>query len=281
MATGAQNPGDAGVPLARRGVSGAPRVGCVHPSHDAPPLAPGDGIFESVKVVEGRAFALDRHLARLFASARALGIAVAEDDVHRAVGVALLGCALPLGRLRVICSGAGDPGRAVVSVDLDPLPARTGPAAVVTAPFTVDERGPLTGHKTTAYADHVAALGYARSRGADEAVLANRRGDLCEATASNLFYVVDGELCTPSLASGCLPGITRALVLEWAGAREVDAPLELVREHATEVFLTSSTRDVQPVRRWDARELGAPGPVTLAVRQAWLERSGELLSAPM
>ena len=72
---------------------------------------------------------------------------------------------------------------------------------------------------------------------------------------------VDGRLLTPSLASGCLPGVTRSLVLELTGAEE--AVLEMsVLATADEVFLTSSTRDVQPVAQVDGRPLPAPGPVT-------------------
>ncbi len=93
-------------------------------------------------------------------------------------------------------------------------------------------------------------------------MFANLQGHLCEGTGTNLFYVVDGELRTPTLASGCLAGITRRLVLDWYGATEVDAPLDDVVQQASEVFVASTTRDVQAVHRWDDRELDAPGPVT-------------------
>ncbi len=73
--------------------------------------------------------------------------------------------------------------------------------------------------------------------------------------------MIDGEARTPSLASGCLAGVTRALLLEWCDVVEVDEPLGVLDE-AEEVFLVSTTRDVQPVRRIDDRVLAAPGPVT-------------------
>ena len=111
-----------------------------------------------------------------------------------------------------------------------------------------------------------------RQQGASEAIFANLAGHLCEGTGSNVFYVVDGELRTPTLASGCLAGVTRALILEWYGGREVDEPIEVV-ERASEVFLASTTRDVQAVARWDGRELAAPGPVTAEVAGA-VARSG-------
>ncbi len=94
--------------------------------------------------------------------------------------------------------------------------------------------------------------------------MGDTRGRLCEGTGSNVFVVVDGRLTTPTLDTGCLPGVTRALVLEWSDAVEQDMPFEDLAA-AEEVFITSSTRDVQPVHRIDGRTLAAPGPVTAAV----------------
>ncbi len=107
---------------------------------------------------------------------------------------------------------------------------------VVTVPWPRNERGALAGLKTTSYAENVVALAYAQERGASEAIFANLAGHLCEGTGSNVFYVVDGELRTPTLAAGCLAGISRALLLEWYGGREVDEPVEVLAE-AEEVFL--------------------------------------------
>ncbi|MEK8173233.1 aminotransferase class IV [Streptomyces sp. M19] len=84
-------------------------------------------------------------------------------------------------------------------------------------------------------------------------------GALCEGTGSNVFVVVDGELHTPPLASGCLAGITRALTIEWTGAKETELPFEVLGT-AEEIFLTSTLRDVQAVHRLDTRTLSAaPG----------------------
>ena len=134
-------------------------------------------------------------------------------------------------------------------------------ARVAVVPWPRNERGALAGLKTTSYAENVIALAEAKRRGATEAVFANLAGHLCEGTGTNVFYVVDGELRTPTLASGCLAGVTRGLILEWVGGREVDEPIEVL-EQASEIFLASTTRDVQGVARWDDRELEAPGPVT-------------------
>ncbi|MCC3778960.1 aminotransferase class IV, partial [Streptomyces sp. UNOB3_S3] len=152
----------------------------------------------------------------------------------------------------------------------------TAPApatAAVTVPWTRNERGALAGAKSTSYAENVVALAHARAHGATEALFANTVGALCEGTGSNVFVVLDGELHTPTLSSGCLPGITRALVVEWAGAKETELPFDVL-ERAEEVFLTSSLRDVQAVRALDGRQLpGAPGPVTAKAMRIFEERS--------
>jgi branched-chain amino acid aminotransferase len=244
----------------------------------------GDGVFEAIKVVDGLPFALDRHLERLGRSAA--GLALPEVDgtaVRRGVAAVLDGADLPLGRIRItytggpapMGSGRGDapPTLVVVADAMREWPAST---AVATVPWPRNERGALAGLKTTSYAENVVALAAAQARGASEAIFANLAGHLCEGTGSNVFYVVDGELRTPTLASGCLAGVTRALILEWYGGREVDEPIEVVGT-ASEVFLASTTRDAQAVSRWDDRELAAPGPVTTEVRETWRRREPELL----
>jgi branched-chain amino acid aminotransferase len=242
-------------------------------------LTVGDGVFESVKVLDGRPFALTRHLDRLATSARGLGLpALDADAVRRGVAEVLAGWDLPLGRIRItytggvapLGSGRGDqpPTLVVVADVLQPAP---DVASVVVVPWPRNERGALAGLKTTSYAENVVALAYAAARGAGEALFANTVGNLCEGTGSNVFYVVDGELRTPTLESGCLAGVTRALLLEWYGAREIDEPVDVLAE-AEEVFLASTTRDVQPVLRCQDRTLPAPGPVTAACMKVWAER---------
>jgi branched-chain amino acid aminotransferase len=242
----------------------------------------GDGVFEALKVLDGVPFALTRHLARLTRSAMGLGLPpVDEDDVRRGIAAVLDGERIPLGRLRItytagpapMGSGRGEaPPTLVVVVDaLRRWPETT---AVVTVPWPRNEKGALAGLKTTSYAENVVALAAAQERGATEAVFANLAGHLCEGTGSNVFYVLDGELRTPTLDSGCLAGVTRALVLEWYGGREVDVPIEMIQK-AEEIFLVSTTRDVQAVHRWNERELVAPGPVTRDVARMWAQRERE------
>jgi branched-chain amino acid aminotransferase len=246
-------------------------------------LTVGDGIFETVKSVDGKPFALTRHLDRLARSARGLGLPEPDlDEVRRACDAVLEANPMPLGRLRITYTGGlsplgsdrGEHGPTLV-VALGEAARRPDSTATVTVPWTRNERGALTGLKTTSYAENVVALARAREQGASEALFANTVGQLCEGTGSNVFVVLDGEIHTPPVASGCLAGITRALTVEWTGAKETDLPLDVL-ERADEIFLTSTLRDVQAVHRVDTRELpGAPGPVTAKAMRVFEERAGD------
>ncbi|WP_327405382.1 aminodeoxychorismate lyase [Streptomyces sp. NBC_01288] len=246
-------------------------------------LTVGDGIFETVKATDGRTFALTRHLDRLTRSARGLGLPDPDlDEVRRGCAAVLDANPMPLGRLRITYTGGhgplgsdrGEHGPTLV-VALGEAKRRPDSTAAVTVPWTRNERGALTGLKTTSYAENVVALARAHQHGASEALFANTVGQLCEGTGSNVFVVLDGEIHTPPVTSGCLAGITRALTVDWTGAKETDLPLDVL-ERADEVFLTSSLRDVQAVDLVDERQLpGAAGPVTAKAMRVFDERSGD------
>jgi branched-chain amino acid aminotransferase len=241
----------------------------------------GDGVFETVKAIEGRPFALRRHLDRLERSARGLGLPAPDrDEVERACAAVLEANPVALGRLRITFTGGvaplgsdrGDAGPTLV-VALGEVARRPDAAAVVTVPWTRNEHSATAGLKTTSYAENVIALARAHEHGASEALLANTAGQLCEGTGSNVFVVVQGRLLTPPLSSGCLAGVTRALVLQWTDAEEADLPYSVLEE-AEEVFLTGTLRDVQGVSRVDQRELpDAPGPVTQKVMELFSQHA--------
>jgi len=248
-------------------------------------LTVGDGVFETCSVADGRAFALTRHLRRLARSATGLGLAVPDEDEIRAGITAVLAAGGPdLGRVRVtVTAGPGPLGsnRSAPGTSRQTVIVLAGPAVrpltvrVARVPWVRNERSAVAGLKTTSYAENVVALAYAVERGADEALLANTVGDLCEGTGSNVFVERGGELVTPALASGCLAGITRELVLEWglaAGlpvreARPGELPFTVLDDvlggaRGTGLALSSTIRDLVPVVNLDGIDIPA-GPISL------------------
>lgn len=230
-------------------------------------LVVGDGAFETLKTVRGEPLAVTRHLRRLERSLSALSIAVPTDETLRhAIDACLRAAGSGEQRIRLTVTaghgslGSGAPdGPPTIICATTPLNPPGAPTAV-TVPWTRNERGATAGLKTTSYAENVRALRAAHDAGAGEAIFANTVGHLCEGTGTNIFVVIDGECLTPSLASGCLAGVTRELVVETSIVTETDLPLEVLAT-ADEIFLTSSTRDVQALERIDDRTLEA-GPVT-------------------
>lgn len=231
----------------------------------------GDGVFETLKVIDGQPFAPTRHLERLERSATGLGLdlPVSYDKLRAAMDEVVAEVGPDAGRIRITLSGGPAPlgsGRGVEGPTLVVVAATTSPmepdTTAVTVPWPRNERSAVAGLKTTSYAENVVALAEAAKLGATEAILPNLAGDLCEGTGSNVFVVLDGRLITPSLLAGPLAGVTRALVLEEVpGADEEDIPMARLAD-ASEVFLTSSVREVQALRALDGRDLpGAAGPV--------------------
>ncbi len=202
---------------------------------------------------------------------------------------AVLGAGEPIefGRVRITVTGGAGPlssdrndSPATIIVATTPSQAHAPSAAVVTVPWVRNERAATAGLKTTSYAENVIAITHARSLGAEEALLANTRGELCEGTASNVFVVTDGVLRTPPLDSGCLAGITRELAIEWCRAAGIEVveevlPFDVLRS-ADEVIISNSSRDMQGVHLVDDRSLVAPGPVTARVVDVWRTAEADL-----
>ena len=238
----------------------------------------GDGVFETMKVVDGTAFALTRHLRRLRFSADGLRMLPPDDQRIRHAVAAVLDADPDAGKLRItwssgvgpLGSSRGDgPGTLIVATEA--VSAWPVVEAVHLCRWARNEHGALVGLKTTSYAENVLALEAAHDRGCSEALFANTAGDLCEGTGTNVFLVVDGELVTPPLSSGCLAGVTRELLLEEMAVTERPVnPDEFAR--SSEAFLTSSTRDVNAIAQVDDLVLPeAPGPVTVAAQAAFAD----------
>jgi branched-chain amino acid aminotransferase len=242
-------------------------------------LLTGDGVFETLKVEGGVPFALRRHLERLARSAAGLALDVPAPATVRAALAEVIGAnGISEGVARITLTG----GPAPLGSDRGPAgptlivacgpPRGWGPAAAVAvAPWPRNERSALAGLKTVSYAENVIALRWARERNAEEAVFGNLGGHLCEGTGTNVFVGVGGRMLTPPLTSGCLAGVTRDLLLELGVVEEEELPLSALGE-AGEAFLTSSTRDVQPISTVDGVPLPAtPGPLTKAAMDAFAD----------
>jgi branched-chain amino acid aminotransferase len=244
-------------------------------------LTTGDGVFETIKVEDGRPFAVRRHLERLVHSAVGLGLPTPDVAAIEAGIEAVVEPGTQFARLRITYTGGVSPlssdrgtSGPTILIATQEIQRPSATSAIVTVPWIRNERSAVAGLKTTSYAENVRALAYAKERGASEAIFANTIGNLAEGTGSNIFCVYDGELVTPTLASGALAGVTRGLILEWFGGVERDVPLQQLFE-AEEIFLTSTTRDVQGIHRVDDRDLTAPGTITAQVAKIFTERSAE------
>lgn len=233
-------------------------------------LLTGDGVFETLKAYGGTPFAIRRHLARLGHSASGMGLSVpSEEALRQAMAEVLEANDLSDARVRITITGGpaplgSDRGTSGPTVIVAASPLSTWPDTtdVVVLPWPKNERSALTGLKTTSYGENVVALTYAKERSAGEGLFPNLAGNLCEGTGSNVFLVLDGRLVTPPLSAGCLEGVTRDLVIDLTGAEERDVPMAALFG-AEEAFLTSTTREVQPIRAVDGHVLpAAPGPRT-------------------
>ena len=241
----------------------------------------GDGVFETLKVVEGVPLALTRHLDRLSRSCEVLGLEPPDLDAIRAAVADVVASepeAARLGRLRVTRTGgvgplASDrtPGAGTTIVAINPMQPWPATTSAVVVPWVRNERSAVVGAKTTSYAENVVALAWAHERGYSEGLFLNSIGSVCEGTGTNVFTVKDSWVRTPPLSSGCLAGITRELLLEWGMAVEADLTLEDL-ENADEVFLTSSTRDVHPVTKLGDRVWESPGSETREVATRFIRR---------
>ena len=225
----------------------------------------GDGVFEVVRVYDGRPFALAQHLDRLERSASNLRLgrevprARIEEDA--ALLVAERGGEAFDGLVRIVLTRGGR--QLLLTEPLPPAPEQARLGFVTFAPTRL-----LDGVKSLSYAANMLAGRLARERGFDEALLVTPHGRVLEAPTASLFYVADdGVLCTPPLEDHILASITRDAVLRLTGAQERAVSITEMRG-CGEAFLASTTREVQPVAAIEDTEMNAPGEHTRAAAAA-------------
>jgi branched-chain amino acid aminotransferase len=223
-------------------------------------LLRGDGVFEVMRVYQGAPFALDAHLARMERSAANLRLALPDIDVIREEALALINRrGGPFdGALRILVTRGGR--RLLLT---EPLPASSAAPSVRLGVVTYSPSRVLDGIKSLSYAGNMLAGRLAQERGFDEALLVTPHGRVLEAPTSSIFWVESsGTICTPPLDEHILASITRDRVLRLLDAEERPATLDDVQS-ASEVFLASTTREVQAIAAIEDRELAAaPGDVT-------------------
>ena len=245
-------------------------------------LLTGDGVFETMIAYGTTPFAFSRHYARLKRSASVFGLKVpAAEELRAACEGVIEANEVSPARLRITVTGGraplgsekGDAVETVIVAAGEP-PVQPPHSDVITVPYSRNEHGALVGLKTTSYGENVVALASAHAKGAREAIFGNTQGSLCEGTGSNIFIVRDGHLITPPLSAGCLPGVTRALVIDLCGSlgievKEVDTPLAELTQ-ADSAFLSSTLREVQPIATVDGETLREVGcELTLKLREAF------------
>jgi branched-chain amino acid aminotransferase len=223
----------------------------------------GDGAFEVIRLYAGRPYALDDHVDRLQRSAAALRL---EFDAMalRAEIDALLAEAGPVeGQLRLIVTRGG---RRIAATEPIPTHAETVKVGSVTYQTTII----LNGVKSLSYGANMLATRLAKEAGADEALLVRPDGIVLEPPTSSIFWVAEGELRTTALAEGVLASITRdRLIKAVPGVQEGAWTLDQVKG-ASEAFLASTVREVQPVSAIDDAVLPAtPGPRTREAQEAF------------
>ena len=241
----------------------------------------GLGLFETFRTWEGVPVFLPRHLARLSASAEALGIPLDSGMLPEGGAVAALLTADEFSTeamLRITLTGGTGNG-STLWMRASPLPPPTPPGgiSVVMCPWAIAEGDPLARHKTLNYWMRRLAFEDARSRGADEALMATADGRIWEGSRTNLFVVSGDRLVTPPLSGPVLPGVMRAAVL----AAAIDMGLEVVEaaiepgelESAGEVFLTNSVRGVMPLRTLSGGQIASGSSWGETLSRHSLERS--------
>jgi branched-chain amino acid aminotransferase len=251
--------------------------GSISPTADAVIALPddslyrGDGVFEVIRLYRGRPFALDQHLDRLERSAAAIELPVPRDSLETEISALLERNGGEDAQLRLLLTRGG---RRIALIE----PLADWGETVRLATITYEPSVILTGVKSLSYGANMQATRLAKERGADEALLVRTNGIVLEAPTSTIFWHSAGALRTPSLETGILDSITRRMLVGALDVVEGELDLDDVLG-ASEAFLASTTREVQPVSAIDEVAF-EPGPRTAEAQQAFADAVQAALGAP-
>ena len=213
----------------------------------------GDGVFESLLVTDGVIFARNRHLSRYRDALSKLGLQ--GKDPGDGLDAATRWLGKRVGQIRLTQLSSGE---LMIHAKEHVIPEE--PLSLILYPHPRNESSILAGLKTLSYGENTAALRFARDHGRDDVVLVNTRGEVSESALSNLLAWDGREWWTPELASGCLPGVTRELLVDRFGVKERRLiPSEL--EGMEALAITSSLRDIQGVSAFQDHSYSSLGEV--------------------
>ncbi len=249
----------------------------------------GDGIFETLRVYDGKPFLLGDHWTRFLRHARLLRMPVpfTQETVRRAIAGLVRRNRTPEGTVKFVVSrgvggvsagrGPWRPTAAVWLYPFTPLPesVRESGVPVRISPWRQNARGLVSHVKTLNYLERVFERETVRERGIWESIFLSTDVEVAEGTFTNVFGVRRGRVFTPRVEARIRPGVTRQVILALCRRAGIPAaerrvsPQEL--KSADEVFLTHSPNEVVPVTRIDGRKIGTgrPGPITLRLEQAY------------
>jgi branched-chain amino acid aminotransferase len=256
-------------------------------------LLSGWGLFTTLRIFDGEPFAYERHWKRLRKDAARTHVPFPFDAeaVRAQLGELLRANAVREGtaRLYAIYNTVGfwQSDEPFPEVDLilytAGLPSYREPARLALRAHGRHADSPLAGVKVTSWLNNVWNLYEAQQAGYDEVVLLNERGEVSECTAANIFCVRDGRVLTPPLASGCLEGVTRGVLLDIGCAAGVAVEERTLRSEelyaADEVFISSTNRSLLGVGEVQGHAYAAPGPVTRKLEQAFAAYVAEYVAA--
>ena len=248
-------------------------------------LLSGWGVFTTLRVTEGVLFAFERHWARIKRDAAAFRVPIPEDpervrrkllDLVEANGA--YNATLRLAILRNTGSmWAGPPtGRASDLLALTASSKEWGDG--VRLAYVANGRhaaSPFAGTKILSWAMNLTWVEAAQARGLDEVILLNERGEVAECTSANIFVAVGNQVWTPPIDAGCLPGITREVLLGEVRVPGIRIGEKALRpadlEAADEVFITSTTRNLLPVFEIEGKKVGRSEEVCKALGKAFAD----------
>ena len=208
----------------------------------------GEGVFETIRAEKGEPCFWNQHFSRLASSAKKMGLEIPDRLVLlQSIQKVIVANQLETARIRLTL-GEG------CLISAEPLPEERGEIHVVTSTCPVNEQSPLAQVKCTSYAENMFLL---RESGVDEVIRPNTRGEICEGCISNLFFVKSGIIYTPSLQTGCLPGVMRKEVMRNLEVREGEWAMADLKS-CDEIWLSNSLRLLRVVASIDGRNLTKP-----------------------